>query len=196
MQYLVQARRVRRRQHSSTAAQLVEKPYADGTGKPQAVQVVDADTIPSLRTAPRPTAVLTPAPCAPGPVRTLARELNACCARPIHILGREYREHSVHGRHLIGLKAAEDAGKDLKKSYGDGKHTGTVDGLVKWWLASEHNHHQLMSKLTTRLHLGLSDPLSGVSIKPENVKITLDIRTFVLLHTPQPSLIRTHYIHR
>jgi hypothetical protein len=131
----------------------------------------------------------------------LLRELNAYCPRPIHILGREYhplaeKENTVyyflHGRDRIGLKAAEDAGKDPKKSYGVGRHIGTVEGLVQWWLAPEHNRHQLMSQLTTRLHLGLSDTLPGVFIKPENLKIIPDISTFVLLHTDQPSILRTH----
>jgi hypothetical protein len=78
----------------------------------------------------------------------LVKELKEFCARPIHILGREYhplveKENTVyyflHGRDRIGLKAVEDAGGDRKESYGMGKHIGTVEGLVQWWLAPEHN---------------------------------------------------------
>jgi hypothetical protein len=146
----------------------------------------------------------------------MLRELKAYCARPIHILGREYhplveKENTVyyflHGRDRIGLKAAEDAGKDPKESYGVGRHIGTVEGLVQWWLAPEHNRHQLMSKLTTRLHLGLSDTLPGVFIKPENVKIIPDISTFVLIThwtavhdsyslSSSPCRAKWEYVHR
>jgi hypothetical protein len=49
-----------------------------------------------------------------------------------------------------------------------------------------------MSKLTTRFHLGLSNTLLAVVLKPENVKVTPDICTFVLLHKRRPSLLRTH----
>jgi hypothetical protein len=117
----------------------------------------------------------------------LVKELKKFCARPIHILGREYhplveKENTVyyflHGRDRIGLKAVEDAGGDRKQPYGLGRHIGTVEGLVQWWLAPEHNRNQMMSKLTTRLHLGLSDTLPGVFIKPENVRIIPDIGTF------------------
>jgi len=117
----------------------------------------------------------------------LLKELKEFCARPIHILGREYhplveKENTVyyflHGRDRFGLKAIEDAGGDRKKSYGMGRHIGTIEGLVQWWLAPEHNRNQMMSKLTTRLHLGLSDTLPGVFIKPENVKTIPDIGMF------------------
>jgi len=117
----------------------------------------------------------------------LVKELKQFCARPIHILGREYhplveKENTVyyflHGRDRIGLKAVEDAGGDRKQPYGMGRYIGTVEGLVQWWLAPEHNRNQMMSKLTTRLHLGLSDTLPGVFIKPENLKIIPDISAF------------------
>ena len=119
----------------------------------------------------------------------LVKELKEFCARPIHILGREYhplveKENTVyyflHGRDHIGLKAVEDAGGDRKQPYGMGRYIGNVEGLVQWWLAPEHNRDQIMSKLTTRLHLGLSDTLPGVFVKPENVKIIPDISTFYL----------------
>ena len=117
----------------------------------------------------------------------LVKELKQFCARPIHILGREYhplveKENTVyyflHGRDRIGLKAVEDARGDRKQPYGMGRYIGTVEGLIQWWLAPEHNRNQMMSKLTTRLHLGLSDTLPGVFVKPENVKIIPDISTF------------------
>ena len=119
----------------------------------------------------------------------LIKELKEFCARPIHILGREYhplveKENTVyyflHGRDRIGLKAVEDAGGDRKQPYGMGRYIGNVEGLVQWWLAPEHNRDQIMSKLTTRLHLGLSDTLPGVFVKPDNVKIIPDISTFHL----------------
>jgi len=59
-----------------------------------------------------------------------------------------------------------------------GRHIGTVEGVVQWWLAPEHNRNQAMSKLTTRFHLGLSDTLPGVFIKPENLKFVPDISMF------------------
>ena len=117
----------------------------------------------------------------------LVKELKQFCARPIHILGREYhplveKENTVyyflHGRDRIGLKAVEDAGGDRKKLYGMGRYIGTLEGLIQWWLAPEYNRDQIMSKLTSRLHLGLSDTLPGVFVKPENVKIIPDISTF------------------
>lgn len=117
----------------------------------------------------------------------LIKELKEYCARPIHILGREYhplveKENTVyyflHGYDRIGRKAIEDAGGDRHKRYGMGRHIGTVECLVQWWLDLEHNRNQVMSKLTTRLHLGLSDTLPGVFIKPENVKYVPDISMF------------------
>lgn len=117
----------------------------------------------------------------------LIKELKEFCARPIHILGREYhplveKENTVyyflHGRDRIGLKAIEDAGGDRQTRHGVGQHIGTVEGVIQWWLALQHNRNQVMSKLTTRLHLGLSDTLPGVFIKPENVKYVPDIRMY------------------
>jgi hypothetical protein len=73
------------------------------------------------------------------------------CARPIHILGREYHplvekenavDYFLHGRGRIEFKTAEDARKDPKES----QRIGAVEGLVQWWLAPEHNRYHLMSK--------------------------------------------------
>ena len=113
----------------------------------------------------------------------LRKELQDYCSRPIHILGREYhplveREGVVyyfqHGHDRVGFRAMEDLVR-ARKFYGVGKHIGTVEGLLQWWLVPEHNRNQAMSKLSTRLHLGFSDTLPGVFIKPENVKIVPDI---------------------
>jgi len=118
----------------------------------------------------------------------LRKELQGYCSRPIHILGRKYhplfeKEGTVyyfqHGHDRVGLRAIEGLG-GTRKDYGVGRYIGTVGGLLQWWLVPEHNRNQAMSKLTTRLHLGLSDTLPGVFIKPENVKITPDISTNLL----------------
>lgn len=115
----------------------------------------------------------------------LRKELQGYCSRPIHILGRKYhplveREGVVyyfqHGQDRVGSRAMEDLGR-AQKFYGVGKYIGTVEGLLQWWLVPEHNRNQAISKLTTRLHLGFSDTLPGVFIKPENVKIVPDIST-------------------
>jgi hypothetical protein len=115
----------------------------------------------------------------------LRKELQDYCSRPIHILGRRYhplfeKEGTVYyfqyGRDRIGFRAIEDL-DGTRKDYGVGRYIGTVEGLLQWWLVPEHNRNQAMSKLTTRLHLGLSDTLPGVFIKPENVEIVPDIST-------------------
>jgi hypothetical protein len=117
----------------------------------------------------------------------LRKDLQDYCNRPIHILGRKYhplveKEGTVfyfqHGYDHVGLIAIEDLGGTRK--YGVGRHIGTVEGLLQWWLVPEHNRHQAMSKLMTRLHLGLSDTLPGVFVKPENVEIAPDISTNLL----------------
>ena len=115
----------------------------------------------------------------------LRKELQDYCNRPIHILGRKYHPlvekdgvvyYFQHGHDRVGLRALEDLGVP-RKFYGVGRYIGTVEGLLQWWLAPEHNRNQAMSKLTTRLHLGLSDTLPGVFIKPEDVEIVPDIST-------------------
>ena len=115
----------------------------------------------------------------------LRKELQDYCCRPIHILGRKYHPlvekdgtvyYFQHGYDHVGLRAMEDLGR-TRKYYGVGKHIGTVEGLLQWWLVPEHNRNQAISKLMTRLHLGLSDTLPGVFVKPENVEIVPDIST-------------------
>ena len=115
----------------------------------------------------------------------LRKELQDYCSRPIDILGRTYhplveKEDTVYyfqyGPDRVGFRALEDLGRS-QKDYGVGKYIGTVEGLLQWWLAPQHNRNQAMSKLTTRLHLGLSDTLPGVFIKPENLTIVPDIGT-------------------
>src|SRR5258706_3194126 len=115
----------------------------------------------------------------------LRKELQDYCSRPIHILGRKYHPlvetkevvyYFQHGHDRVGFRAMEDLG-EARKFYGVGKYIGTVEGFLQWWLAPEHNRNQAMSKLTARLHLGFSDTLPGVFIKPENVKIVPDIST-------------------
>ena len=115
----------------------------------------------------------------------LRKWLQDYCSRPIHILGRTFhplveKEGTVyyfqHGQDRIGFRAMEDLGKN-RKDYGVGKDIGTTEGLLQWWLAPEHNRNQAMSKLATRLHLGISGTLPGVFIKPENVTIVPDIGT-------------------
>jgi hypothetical protein len=70
--------------------------------------------------------------------------------------------------------------------------TSTVEGLVQWWLPPEHNRHQLMSKLTTSLHLGLSETLPAAVIKPENIKVTLIfVRSFFYTNASRPLFVLT-----
>ena len=118
----------------------------------------------------------------------LRKELQEYCSRPIQILGRTYhplveKDDTVYyfqyGPDRVGFRAMEDLGK-TQKDCGVGKYIGTVEGLLQWWLAPEHNRNQAMSKLTTRVHLGISDTLPGVFIKPENVTIVPDIGTGIL----------------
>ena len=115
----------------------------------------------------------------------LRKELKEYCSRPIHILGRTYhplveKDDTVyyfqHGQDRVGFRGMEELGR-IQKDYGVGKYIGTVEGLLQWWLAPEYNRKQAMSKLTTRLHLGLSDTLPGVFIRPENVTVVPDIGT-------------------
>jgi hypothetical protein len=122
------------------------------------------------------------------PSSQLRKELQEYCNRPIHILGRTFyplveKEDTIYyfqyGPDRVGCRAMEDLGR-CQIDYGVGKHIGTIEGLLQWWLAPEHNRNQAMSKLTTRLHLGLSDTLPGVFVKPENVTIVPDIGTDLL----------------
>ena len=113
----------------------------------------------------------------------LRKDLQDYCSCPIVILGRRYHPlvekdgvvyYFQHGHDRIGFRASEDLGI-TQKLYGVGRYIGTVEGLLQWWLVPEHNRNQAMSKLAARLHLGLSDTLPGVFIKPENVEIIPDI---------------------
>ena len=121
----------------------------------------------------------------------LRKELQDYCSRPIHILGRKYHPlvekdgtvfYFQHGHDRVGLKAMEDLGV-TRKNYGVGKYIGTVEGLLQWWLVPEYNRNQAISKLMTRLHLGLSDTLPGVFVKPENVEVVPDISIDLLYFT-------------
>jgi RNA dependent RNA polymerase len=104
-------------------------------------------------------------------------ELKEYCRRPIHILGREYHPlvekdgtvfYFLHGGQYVGL-GIQAEGQET------GPHIGTVDELVAWWLAPIHNQIQKVSKLISRLHLGISDTLPGVFIDPRYVQIEPDI---------------------
>ena len=118
----------------------------------------------------------------------MRKELQEYCNRPIHLLGRKYHPlvekdgvvyYFQHGHDRIGFRALEDLDV-TRKYYGVGRYIGTVEGLLQWWLVPEHNRNQALSKLTARLHLGLSDTLPGVFIKPENVQVIPDISTDLL----------------
>jgi len=118
----------------------------------------------------------------------LRKELQDYCSRPIHILGRKYyplveKEGTVfyfqHGFDYVGLRAMEGLGRN-RKTYGIGKYIATVEELLQWWLVPEHNRNRSISDLMTHLHLGLSDTLPGVFVKPENVEIIPDISTDLL----------------
>lgn len=100
--------------------------------------------------------------------------------RPIVILGRVYSPLlEKDGSAFYFLEGRDNVGEEFdkrKRDYGI-KECTSVKDLLDWWIPFEYNGDQTISKLVTRLELGVSDTLPGVFIQPENVEIAEDIGT-------------------
>lgn len=100
--------------------------------------------------------------------------------RPIVILGRVYSPLlEKDGSAFYFLEGRDNVGEEFdkrKRDYGIEECTSVKD-LLDWWIPFEYNGDQTISKLVTRLELGVSDTLPGVFIQPENVEIAEDIGT-------------------
>jgi hypothetical protein len=98
--------------------------------------------------------------------------------RPIVILGQVYSFLvEKDGTLIYFLEGPDNVGRMFEKGkldYGI-KECRTVPELIDWWIPFEFNQEQTMSKLTTRLELGVSDTLPGVLVRPENVRVRPDI---------------------
>jgi hypothetical protein len=66
----------------------------------------------------------------------------------------------LEGRDLVGA-TAEEAGRKAPGHYGLGRLIDDVRKLIDWWIPLEHNGGQLVCKLVTRLHLGISGTWAG-----------------------------------
>lgn len=105
--------------------------------------------------------------------------------RPIKILGRTFRPlvekestvwYYLEGRDLVGA-TAEQEGRKVAGEYGLGRLIDDVPKLIDWWIPLEHNGEQLVCKLVTRLHLGISGTWAG-SLMSEEIQLHEDISAF------------------
>lgn len=110
--------------------------------------------------------------------REAKNNLKEWAVRPIFILGRVYSPllekegviiYFLEGRDLVGEMFAKG-----KNDYGI-KECRDVNGLLNWWIPFKCNGDQGISKLVTRLELGVSDTLPGFFISPENIERVPDI---------------------
>lgn len=106
------------------------------------------------------------------------RQLRSWAERPIFILGRLYTPlvekdgvlvYFLEGQDLVGHFF--DKGR---RGYGI-RECQTLSQFLDWWIPLSTNGNQPISKLVSRLHLGLSDTLPGFLIHPNNVEIRQDI---------------------
>ncbi|PVF94320.1 hypothetical protein CPB86DRAFT_740750 [Serendipita vermifera] len=106
------------------------------------------------------------------------RTLREWARRPIVILGQVYSFLAEKDGTLIYfLEGMDNIGSIFEKTENYGiKECRTVPQLIDWWIPFEHNQHQTMSKLSTRLELGVSDTLPGILVRPEYVKCQQDIK--------------------
>lgn len=97
-------------------------------------------------------------------------ELAAWSHRPIYILGREYRAF-VEKEDTIWyyLQGPDFVGRSRKKPGDYGTQIRDIFSLVYWWIPLETNRDQLMCKLITRLHLGISGTRPGPLITEVNL---------------------------
>lgn len=103
--------------------------------------------------------------------------------RPIHILGRVYRflKHKddtlwyyMNGPDYVGAHAEKAA--DVKPgAYGLGVKIPTVRSLLEWWIPFTANRDQKISKLLTRIELGISETKPGILLEANKVFVEEDI---------------------
>jgi hypothetical protein len=103
--------------------------------------------------------------------------------RPIKILGRTFRPlvekestvwYYLEGKDLVGA-TAEQNGRKVAGDYGLGQLIDDVPKLIDWWIPLEHNGGQLVCKLVTRLHLGVSGTWAGSLLMSEEIQLQEDI---------------------
>lgn len=99
--------------------------------------------------------------------------------RPLYIFGRWFRAfvekentiwYYMEGPDYVG-RVAEN--RKLPGTYGQGKEIPDIESLVRWWIPLECNQNQLMCKLTTRLHLGISGTRPGPMVT--DVRVCKDV---------------------
>ncbi|KAG9051969.1 hypothetical protein FS842_010740 [Serendipita sp. 407] len=97
----------------------------------------------------------------------------AFCCKPIVLLGRVFlpfiEKNDTVWYYLAGFDRlgqwAEKQNEVVRGLYGMGKTIKSVEDLVQWWIPFTENKDQLLSKLITRLHLGISDTKPGLFIQ-------------------------------
>lgn len=123
-------------------------------------------------------------------------ELFAWSLRPIYIFGREYRAfvekddtiwYYLQGKDLVG-EFAERRFRRKRGQYGLGQQISNNYQLIQWWIPLYVNEGQLMCKLTSRLHLGISGTTPGPLIPDvtihEDISRLLIIFPFIQRLTP------------
>ncbi|KAG8836393.1 hypothetical protein FRC17_003303 [Serendipita sp. 399] len=91
------------------------------------------------------------------------------CCKPIMILGRLFQPfiekndavwYYMVGHDRLG-EFAEKENRVRRGQYGIGKSIRTLGDLIQWWIPLDENKDQLLAKLITRFHLGISDTRPG-----------------------------------
>jgi len=110
--------------------------------------------------------------------RDAKQNLKDWAVRPIFILGRVYSPLlEKEGAVIYFLEGRDLVGEVFCRGKGDVgiKECRDVKGLLDWWIPFNCNGGQDISKLVTRLELGVSDTLPGLFINPDNIERVPDI---------------------
>jgi hypothetical protein len=117
--------------------------------------------------------------------------------RPLNIFGRIYRAFTIkddvvwyfmEGKDRLGVAMETFYGKSPGQ-YGPGSIVDNIENLVNWWIHLERNKDQLICKLVSRFHLGISGTTPGLLLhKQDEVEWTHDISKSPILEISQAQM--------
>ncbi|PVG01828.1 hypothetical protein CPB86DRAFT_58985 [Serendipita vermifera] len=110
------------------------------------------------------------------PTQEKANILLRWLKRPLNIFGRAFRAFTIkddvvwyflEGKDRLGAYAQSRNRIEFGR-YGVGLTVGTIEQLVEWWIPLDANGEQLICKLVSRFHLGISNTLPGPLLHKED----------------------------
>ncbi|PVG01827.1 hypothetical protein CPB86DRAFT_823407 [Serendipita vermifera] len=118
--------------------------------------------------------------------------------RPLNIFGRIFRAFAIkddivwyfmEGEDKLGSVAETWNGRSPGQ-YGSGLIVDSIEKLVNWWIPLEENGNQLICKLVSRFHLGISSTVPGLLLhEKDEVEWTHDIKRNGVVFTDGCGLI-------